>query len=251
MRNPQPLFPTHRPSSRTRRPGRQATPPLVAALLFALLWTLPWTIALAPGAARAHPGKLDQYGGHFYEETGQYHYHKPDKGMALEKRKHLTWSEYPRKGIVTGRLERIDRPNALWLFVPYRPAYQELVGLVSPGNRDDRLQLLRVWLLYVSPEETGSQSSRVSKWFDGKVAYELKQKAGNQDLTVHFEMLGGDAGRMRAMVFLGEENINLWLVRNGWSFYVMGEGGNPYDDLFRNAEDEARKNKAGIWALNR
>jgi len=132
--------------------------------------------------------------------------------------------------------------------VPYRPAFQELVPLISASNRDDQKQLLRVWLLFVSPEETGARSRKFTEWFDKKVVYELKRKLMGKEVSVQFQRLEGEARRLRGMIFLGEENINLWLVLGGWSYYVIGEGANPADAQFRQAEDLARKDKSGIWA---
>ena len=41
-------------------------------------------LLFAVTCAGAHPGKLDEYGGHYDKKTGKYHYHKktPDAGCA-------------------------------------------------------------------------------------------------------------------------------------------------------------------------
>lgn len=205
----------------------------------------------APGVGWSHPGDLDSYGGHFDGKTGYYHYHRPAMDMALRKKAYLEWLAYPHKGVIKGTVAKIERPNAIWVRVPYRPAYQELVTLVSPSNRDDRQQLLRVWLRFVSPEETGLRNRAFARWFKERVVFELRQKLAERQVTVQFELLGEDARRMRGMVFLGEENINLWLVLNGWSYYVINEGENSFDTLFRQAEDLARGDRAGVWNESR
>lgn len=205
-------------------------------------------LILLPGNPAAHPGSLDEYGGHFDERYGTYHYHRPTMDMAHRKREVLVWLDHPNRGVLKGTVARIERPNAVWLHIPYRPAYQELVPLVSKGNRNDKDQLVRIWLLYVSPEETGQLGRKFAEWFDETVIFELKNKLANKEVTVQFQRLGGNAQRMRGMVFLGEENVNLWMVLQGWSYYVLEEDANPADAQFRKAEDLARTNKAGVWA---
>jgi endonuclease YncB( thermonuclease family) len=49
-------------------------------------------------------------------------------------------------------------------------------------------------------------------------------------------------------VLLGEENINVWLVLHGWSYSLLAEEQTPYDKAFTEAEQLARKEKAGLWA---
>ncbi len=206
----------------------------------------------APGGrAGAHPGELDRWGGHFNEATGFYHYHRPKMEMAARKREVLVWSDHPVRGVIKGTLSQVARPNAIWIRVGYRPAYQELVPLVSPSNRDDRQQWLRIWLRYVSPEETGRQGKRFSRAFNERVIYELKRKLTGKELSVQFEILPNDSGRLRGLVFLGQQNINLWMVLSGWSFYLISDEDNPYDKLFRQAEDQARRNRSGFWKTRR
>ena len=222
---------------------------LLPGLLFAVLILATATvITLHPSPLFAHsPLTLDEWGGHFDEVTNYYHYHRPKMDMARRKREYLTWLKYPHQGALKGIVAKIDRPNAIWIRIPYRPAYQELVPLVSSNNRDDKAQLFRIWMQYVSPEETGSRGRRYSQWFRKKVIYEMTQKLERREITVQFNLLGGSAQRLRGMVFLGEENVNLWLVLGGWSYYVINEGENPHDKLFNQAEDLARRDKAGVW----
>lgn len=225
----------------TRRPVFPF-PPRLAALPGVLALLL---VAAAP--AGAHPGKLDQYGGHFDEKTGIYHYHRPPRNLAVRKAEYLEWVRFPVQGIVKGTVVRIEVPGSIWLHIPYRPAYQELVQQVAPGNRDDRKAELRVDLSHVSPRETGALDPKFAEWFRQKVTHELRQKLLEKDVTVNFTIVGGDEGRLRGMVFEGEENVNLWMVLNGWSYYVLTDQSSDYDKLFRNAEDIARRDKAGIW----
>lgn len=202
-----------------------------------------------PGATRAlaNPQKLDQYGGYFDERTGQYIYHHPPRDMALQKAKYLQWVHFPDTGTVKGTVAKVTSADTLWIQVGYRFAYQELAQHIAKDNKDGRTMLLRVDLSHISPRETAAHNPRILDWFLSKAAYELRQKLLGHKVTVNFTIVGGEVSRLRGMVFEGGDNVNLWMVLNGWSYYMLGEEKNPYDKLFRNAEALARRNKAGIW----
>jgi endonuclease YncB( thermonuclease family) len=237
-----------RPSARAaRRAG-------LALLLACGLWALgpaagpaphaPWGVA----TAWAHPGSLDAFGGHYDERTHTYHYHKPSRDMAQRKPEWLEWTRFPVRGTIKGQVVAVDPSDEVWVFVEYRPAYQELADKLAMANRDDKTARLRIALAHVSTRETGARNPRFEDWFLRKVAAELKTKLLEKAVRVEFELVGvGSAGTLRGTVFLEEENVNLWLVENGWSYYVLSDGENPYDALFRTAEDTAKRNQAGIW----
>ncbi|MBI3992788.1 MAG: YHYH domain-containing protein [Candidatus Lambdaproteobacteria bacterium] len=222
--------------------------PYVGRLLtasLALLGLLLGVALLWPSAATAHPGTLDEYGGHFDERTGIYHYHRPKADLVRRKREYLTWITPSTDGELRGDVASIDRPDAIWVQVPYRPAFQDLVPLVARSDRDDRKQLVRVWFRFVSPEASVTLGREYQDWFRKKVTYELDTKLKGKAITVQFHIY--PAGRMKGMVLVGEENVNLWLVLNGWSYPVLTDGDNPHVEQFRKAEDNARKSKTGLW----
>ena len=205
-----------------------------------------------PGAA-AHPWvsqPLDQYGGHFDEERNVYHYHRPKANIALRKREFLTWIDHGKVGELRGTVDEVERPDALWVRFSYRPSYQELVPMLSPGNRDDRGQRVRVWFRFVSPEASVSGNKAYREWFRKKVVYELEQKLKDREVTVQFELIP-NTRRINGMVLLGEENINLWLVLNGWSYFLLSQGETPFEKQFIQAETIARREKAGLWQAGR
>lgn len=219
------------------------TDPLLAVPLLAALLL----VFFPPPMAWGHTGPLDEFGGHFDEKTGKYHYHRPGKNRVSRKRAVLSWVKFKKSGVMKGWVEKFERPNALWIRLDYRPAYVDLAPLVSESNRDDKKELLRIWMKYVSPEETGRLSKKFSTAFNRRVLFELTRKAAGKRVSVQFDVLGSGAGRIRGLAFLEEENLNLWIVSSGWSFYVVGDGKNRYDKLFRKAEDHARRKKSGIW----
>ena len=67
-----------------------------------------------------------------------------------------------------------------------------------------------------------------------------------KDVVVQFRIVQ-KGQRVYAMIFMGQENINLWLVLNGWSYYLLNQGENPFETKFVQAEDLARKRKVGLW----
>ena len=220
---------------------------LTIAIAGALLWfVLPWFAPVWAGQAWAHPGKLDQFGGHFNERTGEYHYHRPSGLMSKRKKEFLNWKERGQSGELRGTIVKIERPDAFWLRVPHRPSYQDLSKLLSRNNRNNKEQLIRIWFLHVSPEASANQGKEYNEWFRKKVMYELGRKMVGKDAVLQFRLVQqGD--RMYAMVFLGKENINLWLVLNGWSYYLLNQGENPYKKEFARAEALAKDRKVGLW----
>ena len=53
--------------------------------------------------------------------------------------------------------------------------------------------------------------------------------------------------RLDGMVWTGDTNINIWLIRNGWSFYLLEiEPPLEHQDLLA-AENEAKQLKVGLW----
>jgi endonuclease YncB( thermonuclease family) len=230
----------HRETQRTL--ARRAAAPLVLAALLALLGGL----LASQSGTEAHPGSLDEFGGHFDEKTNLYHYHRPKAEMARRKREFLAWSEVGRTGELRGPVVKVERPDAIWVRIPYRPAYEEVARGLTAQNRNAKEQLVRVWFLHASPEASANRGRTYNQWFRKKVAYELNRKVRGKDVVVQFRIVQ-QGKRVFGMVLMGEENINLWLVLNGWSYYVLGQGENPFDKQFVQAEDIARKRKAGLW----
>jgi len=231
------------------------TPPAGRPRWRALLLALCGMALLAAPAAPtlATPGSLDEWGGHFDGSNGRYHYHKPSRNLALKRSEHLNWKELDSKGTLVATFHRQDRPNAIWVHVPNRPAYHTLSRLISAANRDDGNMLIQVWFRYVSPEETGRRGKTFYEWYKKKVIFETHTKLSGQELMIHFD-ISPVVKRMRGMVFVNEENINLWMVLSGWSYYLLEDGENtkdenPHHDLFIQAEDSARRNKKGLWSV--
>ncbi|MGV3614902.1 MAG: thermonuclease family protein [Fimbriimonas sp.] len=54
-------------------------------------------------------------------------------------------------------------------------------------------------------------------------------------------------GRELAYIFVGPKNINLEMVRSGWSPFYTKYGKGDHAEAFAAAEKEARKAKRGLW----
>lgn len=55
-------------------------------------------------------------------------------------------------------------------------------------------------------------------------------------------------GRELAYIFVGDKNVNLEMVRSGWSPFFTRYGKGQYAADFAQAEAEARRAKRGLWA---
>jgi micrococcal nuclease len=58
----------------------------------------------------------------------------------------------------------------------------------------------------------------------------------------------GDHGRLLAYLYVGERNVNVEMVRLGWSRFWTRYGEGRFAGRFRQAEREARDNGHGLWA---
>lgn len=56
-------------------------------------------------------------------------------------------------------------------------------------------------------------------------------------------------GRLLAYIMAGDRNVNVELVRSGWSRYETEFGEGRFPQELREAEAEARRERRGLWAL--
>ncbi len=80
----------------------------------------------------------------------------------------------------------------------------------------------------------------------------LRRMVGHRPLHLVFEEPGvpswGDYGRMLAyLVNERGENLNLEMVRQGWSPFYTAFGEGRFGPQFERAEAEARKRRSGMW----
>jgi micrococcal nuclease len=80
----------------------------------------------------------------------------------------------------------------------------------------------------------------------------LAELVEGRDVHLLFEERGvkqrGNYGRLLAYVYAGETNVNVEMVRLGWSTFWTEFGEGRFAEPFRKAEEQARQNERGLWA---
>jgi len=75
----------------------------------------------------------------------------------------------------------------------------------------------------------------------------------DRDVALEFERPGvaerGDHGRLLAYVLVGGRNVNVELVRLGWSRFFTRYGEGRHAAAFASAERDARAAGRGLWAV--
>jgi len=112
-------------------------------------------------------------------------------------------------------------------------------------NKKERVRLLRI----NTPERDEG------KYLQAKKA--LENLVGGRKIRLEFEIPGkierGVYGRILAYILVGNVNVNVEMVRLGWSQFWTKYGGGKYAEDkytkdFRCAERDAREAKRGIWS---
>lgn len=120
----------------------------------------------------------------------------------------------------------------------------DTLDLVPADNR--RAPPIRVRLLNINTPER-----RQRGWTEARDC--LERLVRGRDLRLRFAQPGqppaGDRyDRVLAYVFVGNVNVNVEIVRQGWSPYWTRYGEGRFPDEFRRAEAEARAKRRGLWA---
>lgn len=80
--------------------------------------------------------------------------------------------------------------------------------------------------------------------FGTRAKFALASRVFARDVRV--ECAGKDRyGRVLGTVFLGQESVNLWLVRNGWAWRYEKYS---KSEALKAAQDVAKNGKLGLWA---
>lgn len=212
---------------------------------------LPLVLMLSTAACR----KLDEDGGYYDEETKTYKYVTPTK-HGIQKSALQVFSPIPGKlqqvyGIVT-RIEADAK--SFWLKIDDRKPYMILAESLSGGNRNDKTKELKIQLKHVSPQGSVSRRGNFRKKWRDHVIANLKNQMVNRQVLVEIDY-EEKARKLWGICFVvvktkdGDRarNINLWMIRQGLSYYFIDRGKAVEDKVFRNAQLIARKNKAGLW----
>ena len=179
-------------------------------------------------AANAHPGKLDENGGHYDSKTGKYHYHKGPKAGT-----EIVLTSYPVKenAVYKAKIKRVvDGDTAIISFLtdddtPYKDERIRFIGVNTPETVDPNRPV----------QYYGKEASNFTK-------KELKDK------TVWIQTDGlkepkdlDSEKEVRAKMF------NAKLLLEGYAQTMTIQPNVRYSEMFVKFQREAREAKKGLW----
>ena len=162
-----------------------------------------------------------------------------------ERKKSKTLSKVTEK-MFSGIFSRVTDSESVWIRIDNRSKYRKWTFKLSKKNLNLQRQEVRLWLKYVSPKLSVSHGKEYNEWFMKKSAYELQKMFYNRQVRVVYNY-SERLYRLDGILWSGDTNINEWLIRNGWSFYLLGDKIPPGHQEFIAAENEARKKQVGLW----
>ena len=150
------------------------------------------------------------------------------------------------ENILIGVFSRVTDSESVWIRIEKRSEYRKWTFKLSKKNLNLPRQEVRVWLKYVSPKLSISHGNEYNEWFRKKAAFEMQKIFYNRQVRINYDY-SDKLFRLDGMVWTGDTNINIWLIRNGWSFYLLeNEPPLEHKDLIA-AENEAKQLKVGLW----
>ena len=150
------------------------------------------------------------------------------------------------ENILIGVFSRVTDSESVWIRIERRSEYRKWTFKLSKKNLNLPRQEVRVWLKYVSPKLSISHGNEYNEWFRKKAAFEMQKIFYNRQVRINYDY-SDKLFRLDGMVWTGDTNINIWLIRNGWSFYLLeNEPPLEHKDLLA-AENEAKQLKIGLW----
>ena len=150
------------------------------------------------------------------------------------------------ENILIGVFSRVTDSESVWIRIERRSEFRKWTFKLSKKNLNLPRQEVRVWLKYVSPKLSISHGNEYNEWFRKKAAFEMQKIFYNRQVRINYDY-SDKLFRLDGMVWTGDTNINIWLIRNGWSFYLLeNEPPLEHKDLL-SAENEAKQLKVGLW----
>ena len=150
------------------------------------------------------------------------------------------------ENILIGVFSRVTDSESVWIRIERRSEYRKWTFKLSKKNLNLPRQEVRVWLKYVSPKLSISHGNEYNEWFRKKAAFEMQKIFYNRQVRINYDY-SDKLFRLDGMVWTGDTNINIWLIRNGWSFYLLeNEPPLEHKELLA-AENEAKQLKVGLW----
>jgi len=162
-----------------------------------------------------------------------------------ERKKSKTLSKVSEK-IFSGIFSRVTDSESVWIRIDNRSKYRKWTFKLSKKNLNLQRQEVRVWLKNVSPKLSVSFGKEYNEWFLKKSSYELQKMFYNRQVRVLYDY-SEKLFRLDGIIWSGDTNINVWLIRNGWSFFLLEEETPLEYKEYIAAENEAREKKVGLW----
>ena len=220
----------------------------------------------AAAASHAHPGGLDQYGGHFDRKTGEYHYHKgPNAGKTVPaseaprpmrgRKKSGTASQEAAAPAATGGF---DLSSILPYSFKSEGTYQATVTDIIDVNtlqvtlvpKDDIPQRNeRVRLVGVAVPDEKEILDHARKTLSGKTVWlQLDSQTRDQDNNVlAYVWLGSLPRNFDNEKTIRDRMFNAQLLLRGYAQAATVYPNTRYSEQFLKFQTEAREKGRGFW----
>lgn len=135
---------------------------------------------------------------------------------------------------------------AMILFGASATASEQVVGVASVIDGDTlEVHGQRIRLLGIDAPESRQTCMKGGKpWRCGKdAAFALADKIGYKPVTCEAKGKPDRYGRATAVCRLGSEDLNAWMVREGWAMAYR-----QYSRAYVEDEAAARESRRGIWS---
>jgi endonuclease YncB( thermonuclease family) len=144
------------------------------------------------------------------------------------------------------RMRRIALLGALVLCVPGKVHADQVVGRATVVDGDTLgIGGQKIRLHGIDAPESSQRCTRPNgkEWRCGQqAANALSEKIGHRNIRCEGQKRDR-WGRLIAVCFLGEQDLNAWLVRRGWAVAYR-----RYSKDYITQEDRARRAKVGVWS---
>ena len=150
------------------------------------------------------------------------------------------------ENILIGIFSRVTDSESVWIRIENRSEFRKWTFKLSKQNLNLPRQEVRVWLKFVSPKLSVSHGKEYNEWFRKKAAFEMQKIFYNRQVRINYDF-SEKLFRLDGIIRSGDTNINIWLIRDGWSFYLLGNETPPEHEEMLAAENEAKQQQVGLW----
>ena len=156
---------------------------------------------------------------------------------------------------VKGTVARVERDvKTVWVQIAKSRNYTTLARRLSGSNRNDKKQEIRVSLEFVSPLGSVVGVGKFRKSWRHYVYQILSKELLEQTVLMNLryqEKAKKFWGTLYKIVNTSKgrkvRNINLWMVREGLSYYIIEQGMASKNKEFQKAQELAKQQRSGLW----